>query len=68
MADITSIEKQLDTMDESDDKDEKMHYRLRINGWKEGGDTAQKDLLEKLRRKLSEYGEIPLSVVHSQRV
>jgi hypothetical protein len=62
MAEITSIEKQLDAMDESDVKDEKMHYRLHTNNWKEGGDTTQNDLLEELRRKLSEYGEMPFTI------
>jgi hypothetical protein len=57
MAEITSIEKKLDDLDISDAKDPNMVYRLRRNEWYEGWDTAQRDLLEKLRTKLSEYGK-----------
>jgi hypothetical protein len=61
MAEITSIEKELDTLDEDDSKDKNMLYRLRRNEWKEGWDTAQKDLLKKLRKKLCQYGIQPIS-------
>ena len=63
MAEITSIEMDLDALDKSDSKDKKMHYRLKRNERyerKEHWDTAQKDLLERLQTKLSEYGTITL--------
>jgi hypothetical protein len=62
MAEITSIEKELDALDRSDSKEKKMHYRLKRNERyerEEHWDTAQKDLLERLQTKLSEYGNLP---------
>ena len=58
MAEITSIEKELDSLDQSDANDKNMQYRLRRNEWYEGWDTKQKDLLDKLRAKLLEYGKL----------
>lgn len=55
---ITGIIKDLDDLDISDsDSDKGMLYRLRRNEWHEGWDTAQKDLLEKLQRRLVIYGK-----------
>jgi hypothetical protein len=61
MVEITSIEKKLDALDRSDSKDKKMQYRLKRNERYEREahwDTAQKDLLDRLQTKLSEYGTI----------
>jgi hypothetical protein len=55
-AEITALEKELDALDIHDSVTQGMLYRLRRNEWYEGWDPAQKDLLEKLRLKLSEYG------------
>ena len=54
---ITAIVKDLDALDIADsDNATGMLYRLRRNEWREGWDTAQKDLLEKLQAKLLVYG------------
>ncbi|RDW87356.1 hypothetical protein BP5796_03050 [Coleophoma crateriformis] len=60
MAEITSIEKELDLLDVSDSKNEEMHWRLRKNEWYEGWDSGQRELLKKLREKLSLYGISPV--------
>jgi hypothetical protein len=65
MAEITSIQKELDTLDQCDAEDESMHYRLRRNEWYDGWDKAQKDLLDKLRTKLLEYGKLAFHHTHS---
>jgi hypothetical protein len=57
MAEITSIQKELDILDQADAENKDKLYRLRRNEWHEGWDTAQKDLLDKLRTKLLEYGK-----------
>lgn len=58
---ITELEKQLDELDLSDsntgpDSETDYRYRLRINEWHEGWDRKQKDLIQTLKEKLSEYG------------
>lgn len=53
-------------MDQCDAEDKGMLYRLRRNEWYEGWDTAQKDLLDKLRAKLLEYGKLAFHYTHSQ--
>ena len=58
-AEITQIEKDLEELDLKDATQPNMLYRLRRNEWKDGWDTAQKDLLEKLRLRLLEYGMTP---------
>jgi hypothetical protein len=54
---ITALEKQLDELDEADSKTS-TKYRLRRNEHYEGWDPAQKELIDKLKLKLSEYGTI----------
>ncbi|CZR54213.1 uncharacterized protein PAC_04096 [Phialocephala subalpina] len=54
-ATITRLEQQLDELDKADAKDPARLYRLRRNEWREGWDTAQKDILEEMHRKLVEY-------------
>jgi hypothetical protein len=65
MAEITSIEKDLDILDQTDSKNKDMLYRLRRNEWYEGWDTGQKDLLDKLKTKLLEYGKLAFYYTHS---
>jgi hypothetical protein len=65
MAEITRLEKELDDLDISDANNPDMAYRLRRNEWYEGWDTTQRDLLEKLRTKLLEYGKL-LALPHSR--
>jgi hypothetical protein len=64
MAEITSIQKELDKLDQADAENKDMLYRLRRNEWREGWDTAQKDLLDKLRTKLLEYGKPASYSIH----
>ena len=52
---ITALEKELDALDEAD-SNTFTRYRLRRNEFNEGWDPKQKELLEKLKRKLVEYG------------
>jgi hypothetical protein len=54
---ITAIEEALDRLDTEDASEPGMLYRLRRHEWKEGWDTSQRDLLDKLSSKLSEYGK-----------
>ena len=61
-AEVADIEEQLDRLDESDGKtgpgsETDLRYRLRYNVLKVGGDPAQQELLERLKKKLSEYGK-----------
>jgi len=65
MAEITSIQKELDKLDHADAENNDMLYRLRRNEWYEGWDTTQKDLLDKLRAKLLEYGKLTFYYIHS---
>jgi len=55
-ATITCLESKLDELDKADAGNEDTLYRLRRNEWKEGWDTAQKEILEEMRQKLMEYG------------
>jgi hypothetical protein len=66
MAEITSIQKELEILDQADAENKDMLYRLRRNEWHEGWDTAQKDLLDKLRTKLLEYGKPTFYYIYSQ--
>ncbi|KAF8850126.1 hypothetical protein BDZ45DRAFT_207642 [Acephala macrosclerotiorum] len=59
-ATITRLEQQLDELDKADAEDPARLYRLRRNEWREGWDTAQKDILEEMHRKLVEYDELLL--------
>ena len=52
---ITALEKELDALDEAD-SNAFTRYRLRRNEFHEGWDSKQKELLEKLKGKLVEYG------------
>ncbi|KAH7317967.1 hypothetical protein BKA65DRAFT_557385 [Rhexocercosporidium sp. MPI-PUGE-AT-0058] len=61
-AEVAEIEEQLDKLDESDattgpHSELDLRYRLRCNEWKVGWDTGQKDLLDKLKKKLAEYDD-----------
>lgn len=55
-AEITSLEEQLSETDTADSKTESMHYRLKRNEFHEGWDRSQKDLIDKLRITLLQYG------------
>ena len=52
---ITALEKELDTLDKAD-LNSFTNYRLRRSEFYEGWDPKQKDLIEKLKAKLMEYG------------
>lgn len=58
-AEITTMEEQLATTDLEDSKDQNMHYRLKTNEWNEGWDRSQKDLTEKLKVAILQYGMVP---------
>ena len=52
---ITALDKELDALDEAD-SNAFTKYRLRRNEFYDGWDPKQKELLEKLKGKLVEYG------------
>ncbi|KAE9365460.1 hypothetical protein N431DRAFT_353909, partial [Stipitochalara longipes BDJ] len=54
---ITKLESKLSELDRHDDASEATHYRLKSTRHEEGWDTAQNDLLEKLRMKVLDYGK-----------
>ncbi len=58
-ATITRLEQQLEELDKADAENPKRLYRLRRNEWREGWDTAQKDILEQMHRKQVDYGNRP---------
>ena len=54
---ITELEKQLYTLDKEDKADPEREHRLQWTEHEEGWDTAQVELIAKLKFKLKEYGE-----------
>jgi hypothetical protein len=53
---ITELEKALIQLDKADETNPETKYRLRNTLFKDGYDTSQKDLVEKLYTKLLKYG------------
>ncbi|KAH8684299.1 hypothetical protein BGZ60DRAFT_523521 [Tricladium varicosporioides] len=62
---ITELERALMELDKADDLDLATRYRLKY-AHKEGWDSAQVDLIQKLRTKLKEYDETMLRFSHTQ--
>lgn len=56
-AELTALEKELHALDIHDSERPKMLYRLKRCEWDDSWDPTQRDLLDKLKKKLAEYGQ-----------
>jgi hypothetical protein len=56
-AEITVLERKLDALDKRDEKTDKI-YRLKRCSWDPNWNADQKNLLDELREKVAEYGEL----------
>jgi hypothetical protein len=56
-AEITVLERKLDALDKRDEQTDKI-YRLKRCSWDSNWNADQKNLLDELREKVAEYGEL----------
>jgi len=56
-AEITVLERKLDTLDKRDDQTDTA-YRLKRCSWDPSWNADQKNLLDELKKKVAEYGEL----------
>jgi hypothetical protein len=57
LLELHALEKKLKELDAKDDQADETRYRLHIGEHCDGWDTTQKDLIDKIASKLSEYGK-----------
>lgn len=55
-AEITAMEEKLAATDLADSQDKRMYYRLRRHDWKEDCDHSHKELIDKLKAAILQYG------------